>query len=354
MVPSRPTSLRRTIGARYRGFLVADPVPDPTSPWAPPTFAAPTEAELDALDALEGTGTWVLDGDEVALTNLDKVLFPGRDGGPAVTKRDLARYQARIAPHALPYLADRPVNLHRFPDGAESKGFWNKAVPSSAPSWLGRWTDPDAKPGKTQTYSVLDRPAALAYMANLAALELHPWTSSIRDPLSPTWALVDLDPGSATTFSDLVTLANLHRTAFEHLGVVGMPKVTGKRGIQIWIPVADGTTFGETSAWVEQISVAIGAIVPDMVSWAWRTDERGGRARLDFTQNARKQTLVAPFSTRPAPGAPVSVPIRWEELDDPDLRPDRWTIADVFDRLEAEGDPLRPLIGLQQVLPALR
>jgi len=352
MAPTSSPSLIEGPADEYRGYLVVDPPPDPAS--RPATFTAPTADELESLDELDGAGTWVLDGDEVALTNLDKVLFAARGEGEAVTKRDLVRYQARIAPYALPYLADRPVHLHRFPDGADAPGFWNKAVPSSAPAWLGRWDDPDAKPGKTATYSVLDRPAALAFMANLAALELHPWTSSIRDPHRPTWALVDLDPGSATTFADLVTLAKLHRTAFDHLGVVAMPKVTGKRGIQIWIPVADGTTFAQTSAWVEQISVAIAATVPDLVSWAWRTEERGGKARLDFTQNARKQTLVAPFSTRPAPGAPVSVPIRWEELDDPDLRPDRWTITDVLDRLEVDGDPLHPLIGRQQALPPLR
>ena len=132
-----------------------------------------------------------------------------------------------------------------------------------------------------------------------------------------------------------------------------MPKVTGKRGIQIWIPVARGLAFSDTSAWVEGLSRAVGATVPDLVSWAWHTKERKGKARLDYTQNAINKTLVAPFSPRPAPGAPVSVPIAWEELDDPELRPDRWTIATVFDRLAEHGDPLRPLIGLQQQLPPL-
>ena len=132
-----------------------------------------------------------------------------------------------------------------------------------------------------------------------------------------------------------------------------MPKVTGKRGVQIWVPIATGYTFDDTRAWVERVSRAVGATVPELVSWAWTKTDRGGLARLDYTQNAINKTLVAPFSARPAPGAPVSVPIEWDELDDPELAPDRWTIRDVLDRLAAVGDPLRDLVGLHQRLPDL-
>jgi bifunctional non-homologous end joining protein LigD len=151
----------------------------------------------------------------------------------------------------------------------------------------------------------------------------------------------------------VLVLARLHRTALEHLGVEGMPKVTGRRGLQIWVPVADSTTFEDTRSWVERVSRAIGDTVPDLVSWTWQKRDRKGLARLDFTQNAINRTLVAPFSARAAPGAPVSVPIAWDELDDPDLRPDRWTIRTVEGRLAEAGDPLRPLIGRQQHLPDL-
>ena len=129
--------------------------------------------------------------------------------------------------------------------------------------------------------------------------------------------------------------------------------MTGKRGIQIWVPIAAGYTFAETREWVEKVSRAVGATVPELVSWEWETNRRDGLARLDYTQNAINKTLVAPFSARPSPGAPVSVPIEWDELDDPDLRPDRWTIRTVLDRLAAGGDPLAPLIGRQQKLPSL-
>ena len=320
----------------------------PKRSWDPPTAQ-----ELCALDELGAGGRWMLQGHEVRLTNLDKVLFPAREGAQPVTKRDLVRYHAIVAPYMLPYLADRPVNMHRYPDGVERPGFWHKEIPNYAPEWLTRWRNEEADPGETECYAVVDSLPALVWMANYGAVELHPWTSRLPDVHQPTWALIDIDPGERNSFDDVVVLARLYRTALEHLKVAAMPKVTGKRGVQIWVPIAPGYSFDDTRNWVEKVSRAIGHTVPDLVSWEWHKDRRKGLARLDFTQNAINKTLVAPFSTRPAPGAPVSVPIQWAELDDPDLGPDRWTIGTVLERLESAGDPLAPLIGRHQRLPVL-
>jgi len=232
-------------------------------------------------------------------------------------------------------------------------GFWHKEVPDYAPEWLTRWRNPEADPGETECYAVLDSIPSLVWMANFAAVELHPWTSRLPDVHQPTWALIDIDPGEKTGFDGVLQLARLYRTALDHLKVAGMPKVTGKRGIQIWVPVRPGSSFADTRRWVEKISQAVGRTLPELVSWEWQKDRRRGLARLDYTQNAINKTLVAPFSPRPAPGAPVSVPIRWDELDDPELRPDGWTIRTVVDRVHEVGDPLRPLIGRPQQLPAL-
>ncbi|MEP7204191.1 MAG: DNA polymerase ligase N-terminal domain-containing protein [Ilumatobacteraceae bacterium] len=327
---------------------------EPAATWSRSAiWAAPSDDELAALDALKAKGTWILGGRELRLTNLDKVLFPAQGRVKAIAKRDLIRYNATIAPSMLPYLVNRPVNLHRFPDGITKPGFWHKAAPSHAPDWLQRWHNDEADPGETQEYLVLDSPAALAWVANYGAVELHPWTSTTDHPHQPTWAMIDIDPGESSTFDDVVVLARLHRTALDHVGVKAAPKVTGKRGIQIWVPVADGLRFEDTRAWVERLSRLIGDSVPDMVSWEWEVRKRGGRVRLDYTQNAINKTLVAPFSTRPVIGAPVSVSISWDELDDFDLRPDKWNISNVADRLGAAGDPLAALIGLQQRLPKL-
>ena len=199
---------------------------------------------------------------------------------------------------------------------------------------------------------MVNEPAALVWVANFGALEWHAWTSRTDAPHRPTYALIDLDPGEATSWDDVLTLARLHRTALEHLGVRGQPKLTGRRGIQIWIPITRGPTFAETRAWVEQLSRTVSAVVPELVSWKWGVRDRGGQARLDYTQNAINKTLIAPFSVRAATGAPVSVPIRWDELDDPEIGPDRWTIESVGERIRQAGDPLAPLIGTQQRLPA--
>ncbi|HLM64526.1 MAG TPA: DNA polymerase ligase N-terminal domain-containing protein [Acidimicrobiales bacterium] len=322
--------------------------------WPPlPTWDGPTEDELAALDALGAKGRWTVQGHELALTNLDKVLFPGRDDEAPVTKRDLIRYHAVIAPVLLPHLADRPLNTHRYPNGVDKPGFWHKEVPSHAPEWLSRWRNDEADPGETEWYAVPDSVATLVWLANFAAIELHPWTSRLVDVHQPTYALFDIDPGAKTTWDEVLFLARLHRTALEHLGVEGLPKVTGQRGVQIWVPVAPGYTFEQTRAWTESVSKAVGRTVPELISWAWTKSDRRGLARLDYTQNVKNKTLVAPYSARPAPGAPVSVPIEWDELDDPDLHPDRWTVRTVVDRVAAIGDPFARLLGVDQVLPDL-
>jgi bifunctional non-homologous end joining protein LigD len=327
----------------------------PSATWSSSSsWAGPTDDELDALDALGKAGEWTFGEHTLRLTNLDKVLFPAKRGrAKALTKRDLIRHHAMLAPAMLPYLEGRPVNLHRFPDGIDAEGFWHKAVPRHAPEWLTRWHYDDHGKGETEWYMVLDSPAAVAWVANYGAIELHPWTSTATAPHQPSWAMIDIDPGTRATFDDALTLARLYRTALEHLEVQACPKVTGKRGIQIWVPVADGYEFGDTQDWVEKVSRAVGGTVPDLVSWEWTKSKRKGLTRLDYTQNAINKTLVAPFSVRPVAGGPVSVPITWDELDDPELRPDRWRIESIGERLAEAGDPLAPLVGLQQRLPDL-
>ena len=322
---------------------------------APGEWTGPTDDELAALDAMGDKGAWTIAGVTTQLTNLSKVFMPGRGDEPPITKRDIIRYYARIAAWMTPYLAGRPVNLNRFPDGivGAKKGFWHKAVPAHAPEWVRRWPNPRADSAETREYLLVDGAPALVWAANFAGIEIHPWTSTAASPEQPSYALVDIDPGPTTEWEDTLTIARLFRVAMEQLQLIAQPKVTGQRGIQIWIPVRAGYTFAQTSAFVEALSRTVGRVVPELVSWKWTKSERRGLARLDYTQNAINKTLVAPYSLRPAAGAPVSVPLLWDELDDPDLAPDRWTIRDVLPRLESIGDPFRMLIGVEQDLPAL-
>jgi len=331
---------------------------DPASA-SSPAFAGATADELAALAAMTRDGVWRVAGEELKLTNLDKVLFPPREGidEAPVIKRELIAYFAQVAPAMLPHLAGRPLNLQRFPDGAGRPGFWQKQIPSTAPAWLSRWHEAGVE-GRTDRdlndHLVADGVAALCWLGNQASFEVHAWTSTCEDPWRPTYALIDIDPGADTTWEQTLILARLYRTALAHLGVRAYPKVTGGRGLHAWIPLERGRySFGDTSAWVEKLSRAVGAAVPDLVSWDWAKKDRGGRARLDYTQNAGIKTLVAPYAVRPRPGAPVSAPIAWDELDDPELRPDRWTIRTALGRVAQVGDLWAALPADRQVLPPL-
>src|ERR1700735_1620141 len=213
------------------------PVPPP-APRGPGTgrrtAAAPVPIdrradELSKLDVLGPAGSLDIFGRRLRLTNLDKVLFPARPGEEPVTKRELIRYAIQIAPVILPYLVGRPLNMHRFPGGADTAGFWQKALPEHAPDWIGRWDNPDADRGKVHTYLVVDEPAALVWAANFGALEWHAWTATTADPARPGYALIDIDPGTDTAWADVLVLARLHRAALEHLGVLGRPKLRGRR-----------------------------------------------------------------------------------------------------------------------------
>jgi len=312
---------------------------------------AATGEEMAALEAMEREGIWQVAGHDVRVTNLGKVLFPAEGEHPALTKRDLIRHYVSVGPILVPHLAGRGLNLQRFPDGIAKAGFWQKDLPGHAPSWIARWTYTGSEGAKD--YVVVDRVATLAWLAQEGAIELHPWTSRTDAPDRPTFALIDIDPGTHTSFDEVLVLARLFRTALGHLGVIGLPKVTGKRGVQIWVPIKPASSFEQTRDWVEQLSRAVGQMVPELISWEWSKRDRRGRARLDFTQNAINRTLVAPYSARPAAGAPVSAPITWDELDDPSLAPDQWTIGSLPERLAAVGDLFAPALSEAQELPPL-
>jgi bifunctional non-homologous end joining protein LigD len=336
------------------------PKPAKEAKAAKPASDLPDRAEpeeLERLATMPAEGVWHVGGkrgDDLKLTNLDKALFgppPTDPGAKPVTKRELIAYFARIAPTMLPHLAERPLNLQRFPNGADGPSFWQKDIPASAPTWLRRWHEVGVDDRKANDHLIADRVATLCWLGNQAAFEVHAWTARLEDPFKPTFALIDIDPGTKTTWEETLVLARLYRTALGHLGVRGYPKTTGKRGIQVWIPIESRYTFADTSAWVETISRAIGATVPELVSWDWAKANRGGKARLDYTQNQPIKTLVAPYAVRPSAGAPVSAPISWDELDDSDLRPDRWTVRTIVERVERVGDLFAGAQTDHQVLP---
>jgi bifunctional non-homologous end joining protein LigD len=277
------------------------------------------------------------------------VLWPAE----GLTKRDLIRYNATIAPYMLPYLRDRALTLQRYPDGVGKSGFWQKQVPGHAPDWIACWPWVSRSKGDATDYLLADSAATLAWVGNEAAIDIHPSTYKVEAPDRPTWALVDIDPGPRTTWDETLLLARLYRTALAHVAVRGFPKLTGQRGIQVWIPVKPIYSFDQTRDWVAAISRTIGAAAPSLVSWEWEKTRRDGLARLDYTQNAWNKTLVAPYSVRPVGSAAVSAPISWDELEDPELRPDCWTLRTILARIGERGDLFEPALSLEQELPAL-
>jgi bifunctional non-homologous end joining protein LigD len=317
------------------------PTPAPDSRQDPEDHAA----ELAQLRTLKGNAHWEIAGRRLPLTNLDKVLWPA-DG---ITKRDMIEYYVRMAPYMLPYLRDRPLSMQVFPDGIDGKSFWRKDKPAHAPAWIDAWTYHGEK---SKTYIVVNEVATLAWVANAGVIDLHPWHSRVDEPNDPDWAVFDLDPFEPATFQEVVDIARLVKAALDHYGMHGVVKTSGQTGLQIYVPVRRGPDYSAVRHWVEEVGRAIDQAAPGRVSWEWAVAKRTGRIRIDYTQNIINKTLAAPYSLRPAPKAPVSTPITWEELDDPDLRPDRWTIATIMERVAALGDLFAPVLEADQDLPS--
>ena len=320
---------------------LADPAP--RSGHAPPSDAD-VDSALRRLRTLHGNAHWEVAGRRLALTNLDKVLWP-QDG---LTKRDMIAYYVRMAESLLPYLRERPLSMQVFPDGIEGKSFWRKDKPSHAPAWIDSWTYHGEK---TKTYIVVNEVATLGWVANAGVIDLHPWHSRIDAPDQPDWAVFDLDPFEPATFRDVVDIAKLVKAALDHFRMRGVVKTSGQTGLQIYVPLRRGPDYTVVRNWVEEVGKAIGQVAPDRITWQWEVARRTGKIRIDYTQNIINKTLAAPYSLRPARGAPVSTPIAWEELDDPRLRPDRWTIKSIARRVAEVGDLFLDALAGDQDLP---
>jgi bifunctional non-homologous end joining protein LigD len=266
-----------------------------------------------------------------------------------VTRRELVGYAARIAPTVLPYVRGRGVELHRSAGSAGDRLVRQRRLPARAPAWLQRAEVPEAS-GRTITALAPDEPAALVWAAASGAVEWHMWTSTTDDPDVPGLAVVGLRPGPRSRWADLLAVARVYRSALDHLAVRAGVLVSGDGGVEIRVPVGRGTTFDQVGAWVELLSRAVAGVVPGLVDPDGR-DPR--RVRVDRAAEAVGRTVVVPYSPRAAAGGPVALPIGWEELDTPSLRPGGVTVRTVHDRLADRGDPFLTLLAVEQALPHL-
>ena len=266
-----------------------------------------------------------------------------------ITKRQMIDYYVRMSPYLLPYLRDRPLSTQVFPDGVTGHSFWRKDKPAHAPEWIDSWLF-EGETG-SKRWIVAREPATLGWLANAGVVDLHPWHSRIDAPDQPDWAVFDLDPFEPATFDDVRDIARLVKAALDHLGLRGLLKTSGQTGLQIYVPLRRGPDYARVRAWVEEVARAIGRVEPERISWEWAVSRRSGRIRIDYTQNIINKTLAAPYSLRPLPGATVSTPLAWEELDDPRLRPDRWTMDTIWERLGEVGDLFAGVLDGDQDLP---
>ena len=268
----------------------------------------------------------------IAVTHGDRVVLS--DSG--TTKAEIVEHYHRVSPHMLPHVRGRPVMMQRFPGGAGSPPIYQKAIPSHFPEWIRRVTVP--KVGGTVTHVVCDDAATLVYIANQGCITPHVWLSRVEHLDRPDRLIIDLDPGSGGV-ADARFAARAARELLTEAGLVPHLMATGSRGYHVVVPLRPTEGFDEVRAVAFRLAEALARRAPDRLTTEFYKSDRGGRLYLDCNRNAWAQTAVPPYAVRPRPGAPVALPLAWEELETAD--PDGWTVRTVGERLEQVPDPWR-------------
>lgn len=283
---------------------------------------------------------------ELRLTNMNRVLWP--DSG--LIKQDLIRYYIAVAPYLLPHLRGRPLVVQRFPDGINGEGFYQKNIPEGVPEWL--QTHPVIhQEGKETRYIIADSTEALVWLGNQACLELHPWLSSAADLERPDFAVFDLDPMENSTYEDVCRSALLIRELLDQQGLRCYPKLSGATGMQLYLPLKPLYSYAQSRAFAEQNCRQAHTLLPEITTVERKIDRRRGKLYLDYLQNVFGKTLAAVYSPRSLPGAPVSIPLDWTEVEAGFPKPGEYTLTGVLDRLQKKGDLFSPVLMDKQEIP---
>ncbi|MGK5728550.1 non-homologous end-joining DNA ligase [Streptomyces sp. URMC 124] len=265
----------------------------------------------------------------VEISRPEKTLFPG------LTKGDLAEYYRTVAGRMLPHLRGRPLMLERCPDGVQGECFMQKDVPGHFPGWVHRAELP--KESGTVTHVVCDDTATLVYLAGQACITPHRWLSRADRPDRPDRLVIDLDPpgapGGDYDFTVVRETALLLRELLNELRLPSMVMTTGSRGLHVLVPLDRRAPFDDVRAFARDLADVLAARDPDRLTTEPRKAARRGRLYLDVQRNAYAQTAVVPYAVRARPGAPVATPLSWDEVGDPGLTADRWTLTTVGGRL---------------------
>jgi bifunctional non-homologous end joining protein LigD len=284
-----------------------------------------------------------VEGRELTLTNLDRVLWP-EDG---LTKGDLIQYLVRMAPLIMPHLRDRPLVLTRYPSGIHGESFYQKNAPQSGPGWLTTYPYAGPRSQRTINYVLCDHPAVLAWLGNQAAVEIHPWFSRTQDVEHPDVAVFDLDPVEPAGFDECRQVALIVREALGRFGLRAWPKTSGATGLHIYVPIEPRFTYREIAASVGRISDAVHQIKPDATTRVRAVAARPpGTVYLDHLQNVLGKTLAMAYGPRPRPGGPVSAPVTWEEVQT--VSPPDLNLRTVPSRVQVVGDLFAPVQQVRQ------
>ncbi|MFN8151891.1 MAG: non-homologous end-joining DNA ligase [Solirubrobacterales bacterium] len=288
----------------------------------------------------------------MSLTNLDKVLYP--ESG--FTKGEVIDYYARIAPVMLPHLHGRPVTLIRYPNGVGEKHFYEKNSPSHRPDWVDTATVWAGDRAGNIDFTLVEERATLVWLAQLAALELHPSLSLAAEIEQPTVLAFDLDPGPPATIVECCRVALLLRDLFGSFGLECFPKSSGSKGMQVYVPLNSEVTYETTKPYARTVAQALESSEPDLIVSRMTKSLRAGKVFVDWSQNTASKTTVAAYSLRAREAPTVSTPLGWEEVSaaadagDPALL--RFEAGEVLRRVDEHGDLFAPVLSLEQELPA--
>jgi bifunctional non-homologous end joining protein LigD len=309
-----------------------------------------TEGEAKFIQKGQQTAIVTLDGHRLRLTNLTKIYWPKEK----IVKGDLLNYYHQMAPYILPYMKDRPQSLNRFPNGINGKSFYQKDMKGKVESWLKTFERYGERSG-AKDFIVCTDSASLLYMANLGCIEMNPWHSRVSAPLFPDWCVIDLDPGSIS-FEKVIETANVVHAVLESLSIPSYPKTSGSTGIHIYIPLGAKYNYEQSRQLAELIATLVHHELPEFTSLVRNPEKRRDKIYIDYLQNRPIQTICAPYSVRPKPGATVSAPLHWEEVKK-GLKISQFTIHNMVERVKREEDlfqgVLQEGIDLNKVLRSL-
>lgn len=286
-------------------------------------------------------------GNEVRVTHLEKVYWP-EDG---FTKGDLIKYYIDMSQWIVPYIQDRPLVMSRYPNGITGEFFYHKHLPEDqAPPYIrtARMESKDREGGIN--YIIGSGMETLVFMANLGAIELHPWFSRIDSLDYPDWAIFDLDPAEGATFEDTVLVAQLIHQLLDQLKVKHIPKTSGATGLHIYVPLEPIYTYDQVQEFVELVGWIVVQVVPEKATIYDRmVKHRNGKVYVDYLQNMKGKTITGVYSVRPHPRAPISTPLYWDEVTS-SLRPDQFNLKTIEKRIATVGDLFQEVIQGKQTI----